>query len=796
MSSPVCLIQPPFTQLNTPYPSLYYLKTFLEKQGQQVIVRDHSIGLFEKIFCRAGLEKIFAGVEPHDPIAERFFSEADRWINMIDRLISFLRGRDREWGHFLTLANGVLPGGPRFDACLENFGGSPLPEDAPLLAGKLLADMADFITQALDPNFSLVRYSGNTGAGLRGFDDLKQSLEGYILKNFYRPYLEEEWDRLTGIFNSPEGRLAESPFLIGLTIPFPGCLAGALACGASAKLRFGNKAAIIAGGGYVNTELRFMDDSHIFDYVDYLSFDRGYGSWEAILDQNNRDGSIIYKTMYRSDDGKIIADPAIICGGIKNDANDFARFRRIDDESIKTIFPDYRDVDFSRYLYPVDDVNPMHRLWSDGHWLKAYLAHGCYWHACAFCDVTLDYIRSFAPVDTAALFRHLAEQAEQTGVHGVHLVDEAAPVSSLIQLAQLNRDAGLPLTFWGNIRFEKSFTPDTAALLAAGGLVGVSAGIEVATDAGFKRIGKGIALEDVVRACAAFKEAGILTHAYLIYGYWDEDEQEIINSAEILRQLFAAGLLDSAFWHQFVLTRHSRIYAEWEKGMHRTLQVTDSNTAKNSGNSRPPVFALNDLSFEGETQFNKYTEPLDRLLVSWMTPDAADLWSEASINPFLSESDPQGRMAQGQADSAAMGPVRAAFPFKVKEPSVSADLVADILDAYARERDEGRGAVPVNNGTGKNGTADRVIFLGSRPRMSGAGDGVDLWWRWQLMDHALKIRDDPDTKSEKLMNLLKEISHHNSFTASDLYKELTSTLGADSVKKAWRTLRKGGLAVY
>ncbi|GHU89635.1 radical SAM protein [Spirochaetia bacterium] len=758
MNAPVCLIQPPFTQLNTPYPSLYYLKTFLEQQGHRVIVRDHSIGLFEKIFCRAGLERIFddaiagqgqsssrgSGLA-QNPIAERFFSEADHWINMIDRLISFLRGRDREWGHFLTLANGVLPGGPRFDACLENFGGSPLPEDAPLLAGKLLADLADFITQALDPNFSLVRYSGNTGAGLRGFDDLKQSLDGYILKNFYRPYLEEEWDYVTGIFNSSEGSLAESPLLIGLTIPFPGCLAGALACGASAKLRFGGKAAIIAGGGYVNTELRFMDDPRIFDYVDYLSFDRGYGSWEAILDQNKRNGSIIYKTMYRSEDGKIIADPAIICGGTKNDANDFARFRRIDDESIKTVFPDYRDVDFSRYLYPVDDVNPMHRLWSDGHWLKAYLAHGCYWHACAFCDITLDYIRSFVPTDTAALFHHLVEQAEQTGVHGVHLVDEAAPVSSLLRLAQLNRDAGLPLTFWGNIRFEKGFTPDTAAILAAGGLVGISAGIEVATEAGFKRIGKGIGLEDVVRACAAFKEAGILTHAYLIYGYWDEDEQEIIDSAEILRQLFAAGLLDSAFWHQFVLTRHSRIYTEWEKGMHRTLQVADSNTAE-------PTFALNDLSFEGETQFSKYTEPLDRLLASWVT-----------------------------GDSAAMVPVTAAFPFKVKEPSVSADLVADILDTYARERDEGRGAVP--------GTADRVIFLGSRLLISGAGKNTVLRWHWQLGEHELKT----GTDAGKIAALLQQASSGNGTAAAKFYQGLITIMGAGEAEKAWRTLREGGL---
>jgi hypothetical protein len=150
----------------------------------------------------------------------------------------------------------------------------------------------------------------------------------------------------------------------------------------------------------------------------------------------------------------------------------------------------------------------------------------------------------------------------------VHLVDEAAPVASLVRLAEINRAAGLPLAFWGNIRFERGFTSDARARPRRGRPPRRIGGYRSGVGRGFKRLGKGLNLADVVASCAAFKEAGILTHAYLIYGFWDEDDGELIDSAETMRQLFACGLVDSAFWHKFVLTRHSRIYAEWEKGRH------------------------------------------------------------------------------------------------------------------------------------------------------------------------------------------------------------------------------------
>jgi radical SAM superfamily enzyme YgiQ (UPF0313 family) len=811
--APICLIQPPFVQLNSPYPSLYYLRSFLEGRGRRVTVLDHSIGLFERIFCRPGLERIFADAEvllnsggrggagavldrQSRGIARSFLSEAERWINTIDRLVNFLRGRDREWGHFLALANGALPGGPRFDACLDRLEGNPLPEQAPLLASKLLADLADFITGVLDPGFSLIRYSGRPG-GRGGAGDAAAGRlssfvrpDGYILRTFYGPHLEETWAALGFASRGEEAEGGKAgPFVLGFSIPFPGCLTGALYAAASAKARFGDRVTVIAGGGYVNTELRFLSDPAVFDYVDYLSFDRGYGSLAATLERvgNTAVGTPetaagappeeapLYKTMFRLPGNRIIADSGIAGGGIgegiAGPQTAPCRGEEIDDWAAVHVFPDYRGLDFSRYICAVDDVNPMHRLWTDGRWLKAYLAHGCYWQRCGFCDTTLDYIRCYKKVDPRALYRHLRSQAETTQVWGLHLVDEAAPPASLARLALLNLgEAGTPLIFWGNIRFERAFDPDMAALLAAGGLAGVSGGIEIATEEGFKRVGKGITLEGAVRCCAAFKEAGVLTHAYLIYGYWDQDEQEIVDSAEILRQFFAAGLLDSAFWHPFVLTRHAGLYAKLAGN--RGFVGGDEPGAS-------AVFALNDLSFKGEERFRRYDEPLDRLLAAWMAGDTA-------------------------------APVAEAFPFKVKRPRAAPDLVASLIDAYARDRDLIRRTlptapsgetVPSSEATPPQG----LVFLGSRVWE----DGARLRWRWRLREHSLAVPPSAAAPLAALLAAARPPSGAGSptgplsatlysagpfatYPAGEFYARLVSLLGTGA-PRAWQTLREGGL---
>jgi len=202
--------------------------------------------------------------------------------------------------------------------------------------------------------------------------------------------------------------------------------------------------------------------------------------------------------------------------------------------------------------------------------------------------------------------------SERTGLSGIHFVDEAMPMASLLEFARLNRIRAAKgvraFSFWGNVRFDASWTPARCELLAASGLVAVSGGIEIATSRGLEMTDKGFDLPSLVRTLVAMRRAGLLVHAYLIYGFPGQDAVDIVDSAEFCRQLFASGLVDSAFWHRFVLTRHSRMYGEWKAGGRPGLKPRD----------KPWSFANNDLGFEGEEDYGIWDEPLAAALAAWM----------------------------------------------------------------------------------------------------------------------------------------------------------------------------------
>jgi hypothetical protein len=260
----------------------------------------------------------------------------------------------------------------------------------------------------------------------------------------------------------------------------------------------------------------------------------------------------------------------------------------------------------------------MHVLWSDSPWLKYRLAQGCYWRRCAFCDTELEYVSRFAPAEAAPLLAAAEAAAARTGLFGLHFVDEAMPMGSLLAFARANRAraraGGRPFHFWGNVRFDSSWTPDRCEYLAASGLVAVSGGIEIATEDGLEITDKGFDLAGLVRTLVAMRRAGLLVHAYLIYGFPGQSRADIVDSAEVCRQLFAAGLVDSAFWHRFVLTRHSRMYADWRSGRRPGLAPVE----------RAWDFASNDLGFAGEDAYDEFDGPLATALESWMSGEGLE----------------------------------------------------------------------------------------------------------------------------------------------------------------------------
>ncbi len=472
----VLLITPPLTQLNTPYPATAYLKGYYCEQGAEVRQVDLGIEVADRVLSRSFLESI--GLE-----------EQARLIEPVKR---FLRGQDDTLGP--RIANrSLLPEGKRFEQLDEDnlewsFGVSGTTDKAMHLATLFIEDIADYVREHVDPHFDLVRYAEYLSNDAPTFDPLYAELqqEPSVIDRMMLSLLA---DCVSGF----------CPDKVCLTVPFPGCLYGALRCGQWLKAH--THATIEIGGGFPNTEWRQLSDQRIYEFCDAVVID---GCKEADL----------------------------YC-------------------------PDFSDLPLDKYLSLTEMTNPMHRLWSQGRWNKMVMAHGCYWHRCAFCDTSLDYIGNYRAPKATTVVDHMERVMQQTGRTGFHFVDEALPPKLLREVAEEILRRGLAVSFWGNIRFEKAYTAELCDLLAEAGMVAVSGGLEVASDRLLKLIDKGVTIQQTVEACRHLRDAGIMVHTYLMYGFPTETLQESVDALETVRRMFDEGIVQSAFWHRYAMTCHS-----------------------------------------------------------------------------------------------------------------------------------------------------------------------------------------------------------------------------------------------
>lgn len=540
MDAPVFLFTPPFTQLNTPYPATAYLKGFLNTKQIPSVQADLGIEVTLALFSRKGLGDLFTFVGAHgaaapSPNAARILALRDDYLQTVDEVVRFLQGKNPTMAHLIAQRH-FLPEASRF-AQLDDlgwaFGSMGIQDKAKHLATLYLEDLADFVTECADPYFGFSRYAERLARSAGSFDELYRSLRGAPT---YTDGL------LLGLLDAH--MQAVRPALVAVSVPFPGNLYAALRCGAWIRSRYpGVKVAM--GGGFPNTELRSLSDPRVFDFVDFITLDDGEAPMENLY--RHVCGALPLSALKRT---WVLQDGAVTY------VNDGAR---PDYKQAQTGTPDYGDLWLDRYISAIEIANPMHSLWNDGRWNKLTMAHGCYWGKCTFCDISLDYIRLYEPLTAKLLCDRMEEIMERTGQNGFHFVDEAAPPSLMKALALEIIRRRLTVSWWTNIRFEKSFTPDLCRLLWASGCIAVSGGLEVASDRLLELIRKGTTVAQVARVCRNFTQCGIMVHAYLMYGFPTQTAQETIDSLEVVRQLFAAGVLRSGFWHLFTMTAHSPV---------------------------------------------------------------------------------------------------------------------------------------------------------------------------------------------------------------------------------------------
>ncbi len=545
----VLLVTPPMIQLNTPYPATAYLTGFLRLHAQdlglEVTQADASIALFLRLYsaplitCMAETLRQRARVAKRSalmpPSIAHFLAHAERYAETVEPAIRFLQRRDPSLA-FRIVGRAFLPEGPRFeqthDETLQSaFGALGTTEQARYLASLYVDDLADVWRLGIDPRFELARYGERLASSAASFDPLHEALTD-------EPTLvDESLDDITS-----ELLASRQPDVIAITAPFPGNVYGAFRMARTIRAA-APQAKLILGGGWVNTELRSLRDPRVFDYFDYLTLDDGERPLLNLLTRlSGRDAPLV--RTYLRKNGAV---------ALEHDATQH------DIPQKDTGIPTYDGLPLDQYVSVLEMLNPMHRFWSDGRWNKITMAHGCYWKKCSFCDVSLDYIGRYDEPATDLIVKRIRALVAETGETGFHLVDEAAPPSGLKALAKRLIAEKLSITWWGNIRFEKTFTPELCKLLADSGCVAVSGGLEVASNRLLDLMKKGVTVEQVARVTRAFTDAGIMVHAYLMYGFPTETEQDTVDALERVRQLFATGCIQSAYWHRFAATAHSPI---------------------------------------------------------------------------------------------------------------------------------------------------------------------------------------------------------------------------------------------
>jgi radical SAM superfamily enzyme YgiQ (UPF0313 family) len=541
----VLLVVTPFCSPSYAYPAPAYLARYLREHGVTVQQADLNLALMLKMFSRAGLTRIFDAAERSTTLTETarsIISQRERYLSTIETVIRFLQGRDHSSAYRLCHP-GFLPRSETFDRDgtfawhhgTENT--LVIYDRAKFVSTLYLYDIATLIRETIFPFFQITlvdRLYDSIVHFCTTFDGLQAELER--APNIIDTLLHEALDEALAAF---------APDLVGVSVPFARNLYWALRIARRTRERM-PAVKVAMGGGLVNTSMRDACEPRLFQYIDYLTVDDGERPLLCIVEHLDglRAKTQLKRTYYLDESMTVrYADAA----------------PEPDARHTESGAPDYGDYRVQDYFSTLETTNINQRIHSDGWWNKLTMAHGCYWRKCAFCDIHLSYIRDYQIAPAQNLVDKVEQCIAQTGQTGFHFVDEAMPPKVMRDFATELLRRGLNVSWYGMVRFDKTFSRALCGHLADGGLVNVMGGLEVASNRLLGMMKKGTTVEQVARVAKNFRDAGIHVHAFIMYGFPTQTEQETVDALDVVRQFFKNGLLTSATWSRFGATPHSPI---------------------------------------------------------------------------------------------------------------------------------------------------------------------------------------------------------------------------------------------
>lgn len=586
----ILFVTPPLVQLNCAYPATSQLVGYLRSQGVAAYQQDLSIELICHLLTRESLHTIFERAQARMDAGERLSKRSrlmlahsafsEQWVDAIRR---FLQGKEQSLqirlsDRYFWPNEAMLPK----DEDMEwDYGMSGTYNRAQYLCTLWLEQLTALIQETVSPHFEMVRYGEKLCMSLSEADALWRELDTApnLLDEWMLMLLRRRIDSIQGLTH------------VGLSVPFPGNLYAALRCAQMLKREYPHLH-INMGGGYVNTELRQLRDERLFDYIDTLTYDDGELPMLRLMTGGER-----VRTITR---GETLVDSA-----------EHVPFAEIG-------APVLEGLPLTEYLNTADTANPMQRLWADGRWNKLMMAHGCYWAKCAFCDTCLDYIGRYDAAPAEEIVRRMDSLREQSGESGFHFVDEAMPPKVVHGVSEELIARGRCYSWWGNIRFEKYYTAAVCQRMAEAGCIAVSGGIEVASERVLRLINKGVSVASVRDTLMHFRDAGIMVHAYLMYGFPTQTEAELMESLDTVRGLFEEGLIQSAFWHRYAMTCHS------PSGRHpEQYGATWSEPSEDGSHPQFAPFANNEIGFlmqpgQADPDWSRYHRGLNLATQNYM----------------------------------------------------------------------------------------------------------------------------------------------------------------------------------